>query len=288
MKKKCVLVLITGLLTVLTACQSGSSTNNYVIDIISREQGSGTRTAFEELLGINSDRDHLMTKNVGIKDGNGLVATYIAKNDLAIGYVSFATLESNKDIVNGLSINGVEATPENVLNGTYALSRPFVAVYQDSNLSEVERAFIEFLSSAQGLAALESAETIVDYTNAPNFEMSDYGELKGNMILGGSTSTERAVKEAAGVFTALFPQVTYSYSATGSGSGIQNAQNGTYSIGFSSRSITQSELESGLQASTICQDGIVFIVNGENPIQDITSDQIRNIYLGNISFWNEI
>jgi len=288
MKKKCALALILGLLTVLTACQAGNSTGNDGIDVISREQGSGTRTAFEELLEINNDKTQLMTSNVGIKDGNGLVATYIARNNSAIGYVSFATLETNKASVHGLSIDGVEASPENVINGTYGISRPFVAIYQEENLSEVDRAFIEFLGSVQGLSALEGAETIVDYTDAPQFDVSKYENLRGNMVLGGSTSTERAVKEAAGVFKAMFPQVTYSYSATGSGSGIQNAQNGTYTIGFSSRSMTDSELENGLKETTICKDGIVFIVNNDNPIKNISSQQIRDIYLGVIKSWDEL
>ena len=288
MKKKYVLIMMISILTIMTACHTGNSAANVVIDVISREQGSGTRTAFEELLEINTSEETLMTDDAGIKDGNGLVATYVARNIEAVGYVSFATLEANKEIVHGLSVDGVAPTAENVLNGSYEIARPFVAVYKEEFLSDVEKAFLEFLESAQGLQALESAETIVDYSEASSFDASKFEGLKGNMILGGSTSTERSIKAAAGVFTAMFPHVTYSYASTGSGSGIQNADNGTYSIGFSSRSITESELGSGLEARVVCRDGIVFIVNKDNLVENLSSEQVRDIYLGKVKFWNEV
>jgi len=288
MKKKNILMLMFCVLTIMTACHSGNSTENVVIDVISREQGSGTRTAFEELLEVNTDIDHLMTSEAGIKDGNGLVATYVARNNEAIGYVSFATLEANKDIIHGLDVDGVSPTAQNVLNGTYKVARPFVAVYKEEFLTDADRVFLEFLDTIQGLQALESAETIVDYSAASSFDATKYGNLTGNIILGGSTSTERSIKAAASVFTALFPHVTYSYASTGSGSGIQNADNGTYAIGFSSRAIAESELENGLEAKIVCRDGIVFVVNKNNAVEGMSSEQIRDIYLGKIKYWTEL
>ena len=63
------------------------------IDVVSREAGSGTRSAFEEIIGFNGEDQDPLTANATIKDGNGVVATYVDGNDAAIGYVSFVTLK---------------------------------------------------------------------------------------------------------------------------------------------------------------------------------------------------
>ena len=259
-----------------------------VIDVVSREEGSGTRSAFEEIIGFNVDGEDPMTSNATIKDGNGVVATYVAGNESAIGYVSFVTLEEKASELKGLTVDGVEPTAANVLEGTYGVSRPFMMVYKDENLTDVERAFIDFLASKDGLEVLESTGTIVDTANAEDFDMSKYDNLTGNMTLGGSTSTEKAVKTAADEFTALFPKVTYTYDGTGSGTGVKNAQDGTYTLGFASRELKESEIESGLAYSTLCMDGIAVVVNKENSTNDITLEQIREVYTGKITDWNEV
>lgn len=259
-----------------------------VIDVVSREEGSGTRSAFEEIIGFNVDGEDPMTSNATIKDGNGVVATYVAGNESAIGYVSFVTLEEKASELKGLTVDGVEPTAANVLEGTYGVSRPFMMVYKDENLTDVERAFIDFLASKDGLEVLESTGTMVDTANAEDFDMSKYDNLTGNMTLGGSTSTEKAVKAAADEFTALFPKVTYTYDGTGSGTGVKNAQDGTYTLGFASRELKESEIESGLAYSTLCMDGIAVVVNKENSTNDITLEQIREVYTGKITDWNEV
>ena len=259
-----------------------------VIDVVSREEGSGTRSAFEEIIGFNVDGEDPMTSNATIKDGNGVVATYVAGNESAIGYVSFVTLEEKASELKGLTVDGVEPTAANVLEGTYGVSRPFMMVYKDENLTDVERAFIDFLASKDGLEVLESTGPIVDTANAEDFDMSKYDNLTGNMTLGWSTSTEKAVKAAADEFTALFPKVTYTYDGTGSGTGVKNAQDGTYTLGFASRELKESEIESGLAYSTLCMDGIAVVVNKENSTNDITLEQIREVYTGKITDWNEV
>ena len=121
------------------------------IDVVSREAGSGTRSAFEEIIGFNGENQDSLTANATIKDGNGVVATYVAANDAAIGYVSFVTLEENHGKINGLTVEGVEATAENVLEGKYSVARPFEMVYMEENITDVERAFIDCVSSIDGL-----------------------------------------------------------------------------------------------------------------------------------------
>ena len=139
MKKLLSLVAAAALTFSMAACGStnnGSDTTQAVegaIDVVSREAGSGTRSAFEEIIGFNGENQDPLTANATIKDGNGVVATYVAANDAAIGYVSFVTLEENHGKINGLTVEGVEATAENVLEGKYSVARPFEMVYMEEN-----------------------------------------------------------------------------------------------------------------------------------------------------------
>lgn len=256
------------------------------IAVISREEGSGTRSAFEELVGISEERP--LTEHALIQNGNGTVATAIETNPAAIGYVSFSTL-SEKEGIHGISVDGVEPTVQNVLDGTYSLSRPFVLIYDQNTATEADMAFIKFLESDQGLYELETHGAIVDLTNAPTFDMEAFDAgLEGELKLGGSTSTEAAVIAAAETFTALFPKITFVYDSTGSGSGIKYAQEGTYTIGFSSREVEASELGEGAVAETFCKDGIAVAVKDGNAFKNITKEQLLAIYTGETTTWEEL
>lgn len=258
------------------------------IDVVSREAGSGTRGAFEEIIGFNGDDQDAMTEAAVIKDGNGVVATYVEGNESAIGYVSFVTLEENEGKIKGLVVDGVEPTSENVLSGDYSVARPFKMVYKEENITDVDRAFMDFLASIEGLEILEEKGAIVDTTNAQSFDVTAYGDLSGTMTLGGSTSTEKAVKAAAEEFVALFPNVQFSYDATASGTGVKNAISGSYSLGFASREIKESELAEGITEVTLCMDGIALIVNPENTVEEISKEQILEVYTGKITDWSEL
>ncbi|WP_303864595.1 phosphate ABC transporter substrate-binding protein [Alkalibaculum bacchi] len=118
------------------------------IVVVSREDGSGTRGAFEEIVGF----EEKLTANATIAEGNGNVQSTVAENENAIGYVSFTYIN---DTIKALTVEGVEATTDNVLNETYKVSRPFVMVYQDKNLNDAGKAYIEFLMGAEGQAIVE-------------------------------------------------------------------------------------------------------------------------------------
>lgn len=254
------------------------------IAVVSREVGSGTRSAFEELVGLSEEAP--LTQNAVVQNGNGTVATFVDTNPAAIGYVSFSTLQE-KNSIRGIAVDGVEPTVENVLNGEYALSRPFVLIYDQNAVSEADLAFIKYLESQDGLMELESHGAVVDMTQAEPFDMAAIdAKLSGDLKLGGSTSTETAIIAVAETFTALFPNVNYTYDSTGSGAGIKNAQDGTYSIGFSSREVEDSELAGSVVAETFCKDGIAIVVKNENELKEITKDQLLAIYTGEIKTWD--
>lgn len=117
--------------------------NDADIVVVSREDGSGTRTAIEELVGFENE----LVDGATIADGNGNVASTVAENPNAIGYVSFTTLEDNTDTITGLNVDGAEPTPMNVKSGDYAVARPFLLVYKDENLTEEDKEVLEWIET---------------------------------------------------------------------------------------------------------------------------------------------
>ncbi len=113
------------------------------IVVVSREDGSGTRSAIEELVGFENE----LVDGATIADGNGNVASTVAENPNAIGYVSFTTLEDNTDSISGLLVDGAEPTPMNVKSGDYAVARPFLLVYQDAELTDEDREVLEWIET---------------------------------------------------------------------------------------------------------------------------------------------
>jgi len=296
MKKFKALSLLLVLALVLVACGNGSDDNTTdetngddLIAVNSREEGSGARGAFEELVDVNTEEGvNDMTAAAIIRDGNGVVANAVMDSSAAIGYISFATFISQGDALRGLYIGGVAPTTENMLAGDYALVRPFNFVYMEENLGDIERAFIEFATSVEGLTILEDMGAVVDFDGAANFDVAAHGNLTGTSSFGGSTSTEATASALIEEFRAWFPQVEITYDSTGSGAGITGAREGTFTIGFASREILESELEGGLNVVMYCKDGIVIVVNPANDVTDLTIDQLRDIWMGVITTWSEV
>lgn len=114
------------------------------IVVISREEGSGTRDAFQEIVGYKSEE---LIKDATIADGSGAVKTAVAGNENAIGFASFEYID---DSVAALKVNDVEATADNVKAGEYKLSRPFLLVTKKDSLSEAGTALIDYVLSAEG------------------------------------------------------------------------------------------------------------------------------------------
>ncbi len=130
--------------------------NDADIVVVSRENGSGTRSAFEEIVGIGD----LLTQKAIIKSGNGEVASYVAGEPNAIGYTSFVTLESNSDKIKGVQVEGVTPEVANVQNESYKLSRPFIMIYDTTKINDAEKAFVDFLFTEEGQDLMEEAGAI--------------------------------------------------------------------------------------------------------------------------------
>ncbi len=136
-------------------------------------------------------------------------------------------------------------------------------------------------------AASEPASTAPVSSEAASSE-AEGEELSGSVSTNGSTSMENVIGILSEQFMADHPGVTVTYDPTGSGTGIDAAKNGTTDIGLSSRALTEEEIAGGLVGTNVALDGIAIIVNAENPVADLTVEQIASIYTGEVADWSEV
>lgn len=256
------------------------------ITVISREEGSGTRGAFVELMGIQQENDKgekedMTTENAEITSSTSVVLQSVADNKDAIGYISLGSLN---DTVKAIKVDGVEPSVEDILNGSYAVARPFVVCYKEGELSELAADFMTFIMSEQGQAII----TDNGYISEGNDGAYTGSGMSGSLTLSGSTSVSPVMEKIADAYKEINPDTVIEVQQTGSGAGITAATEGACDLGMSSRALKDTELEKGLTAKTIANDGIAVIVNHENPVDDLTSEQIMKIYTGEITNWADL
>ena len=297
MKKKILAIAMTALMVVgVAACGSSSSnatTDSSLTDttadgmtgqisVISREEGSGTRGAFVELMGIVDDSDNdITTIDAEITNSTSVMLTTVAGNKQSIGYVSLGSLS---DDVKAVKVDGVEASVDDIKNGSYSVSRPFLVAYKDGQLSELAQDYLKYILSADGQAIISENGYISVSDSAEAYTASG---LSGKLVLAGSTSVSPVMEKLADAYKALNPDVTIEIQQTGSGAGITSAIEGVCDFGMSSRELKESEAAE-LKADQIALDGIAVIVNNENPTDDISSENIKNIYLGEVTNWEDV
>lgn len=272
-------------IAVFTGCgnnNADSKTDGAPITVISREDGSGTRGAFTELMGIMVDDVDNTTTSAEISQSTSVVLTTVAGNKNSIGYVSLGSLN---DAVKAVKVDGVDATVENIKGGSYAASRPFLVVTNDK-LTDVSKDFIKFIISKQGqdIIAEEGYITIDD--NAADYETQK--GISGKIVLAGSTSVSPVMQKLADAYKAIYSDVTLEIQQTGSGAGITSTIEGACDIGMSSRDLKPEETAEGIEGITIAMDGIAVVVNNENSVEDLTSEQIRQIFTGEVTDWSQV
>ena len=253
------------------------------ITVISREEGSGTRGAFVELMGVETDEGDMTTVDAEIANSTSLVQSTVAGNPNAIGYISLGSYDASA--VKALKVDGVEVSVDTIKAGEYAVSRPFVVCYKEENLSELGKDFVSYIMSAEGQQILSDEGYIAADDAAASYTASG---LSGNLSVNGSTSVGPVMEVLAEAYKALNPDVVIDVQQTGSGTGITSAIDGSCEIGMSSRALKDEEIAEGLVPVTIALDGIAVIVNQQNPVEDLTSEQIQKIYIGEITDWSQL
>ncbi len=249
------------------------------IVVVSREEGSGTRAAFEELVLAAGDSEAVITENALLQQSNGQVRTTVSTTPDAIGYLSFGFLDAS---INTVAIDSVDPTVANVKNGSYPIFRPLNMLTKGAP-NALAQAFLDFILGADGQAIV--AEDYITVTE----EVSMDG-LSGQLQLAGSTTVQPLAEVLAEAFMAIHPDVTIEVQGGGSSVGVTSAGEGTVDIGDASRNIKDSEFETfpDLQVFTIAYDGIAIVTNPDLTLPSLTIQQIRDIFAGAITNYSEV
>lgn len=274
MKKIFALILICALtvcaLGTLTSCGGAKFDENKNISVVTREDGSGTKSAFMEIIGLKGKTD---VSGVIVATGTAAVLQEVKGNPLAIGYDSLGYIT---DEVKVLKVDGVEPTPENIKNGSYKISRPLNVVYQESKAaSEVNTAFLTFLQSSDARTVISdngyvsTGEGAVAYTVVPG--------LTGEISISGSTSLKPLMEKLAAKFEEMQSGVSVTVGGGGSGTGYNDAKNGVSDFGMISETFN-SEKADNCTYYEVAKDGIAVIVNKANTLDSISPEDLKNIY----------
>lgn len=303
MKKRLVMVAMGALLALglfgIVGCSGGnggdggSSSNGDAakatspsgeVSVYSREDGSGTRGAFIELFGIeekdaNGEKVDMTTPTAAITNSTSVMMTSVAGDANGIGYISLGSLN---DTVKAVKIDGAEATTANVKSGDYKIARPFNIVTKDG-LSDVAQDFVDFIMSADGQKVVGDEKYIPVDESAKAYTASG---KSGKVIIAGSSSVTPVMEKLAEAYKALNPNVTIEVNQSDSTTGVNMATEGTCDIGMASRELKDSE-KSSVKATVIAQDGIAVVVNKDASVAELTSDQVKAIYTGEVTTWEE-
>ena len=287
------------LMGALAGCGSSSSTSETteegsgaapaavsgVIDVVSREDGSGTRGAFIELFGIevkdeNGNKTDRTTPDAIIANQTEVMMQNVAGDKNAIGYASLGSVD---DSIKVLSIDGTEASAENVLNGSYKISRPF-NIATKGDLSDATQDFINYILSAEGQKVINDNGYIQIDDKAEAFQSNG---ATGEITVAGSSSVTPVMEKLKEAYEEVNSGVSITIQESDSTTGMTSAMEGVCDIGMASRELSEEEAAE-LTPVKIALDGIAVIVNPENALNDLSAEQVCSIFTGEITDWSEL
>ena len=267
-----------------TSCTEEKWNKNSSINVLSREDGSGTRGAFIELFGVEKKNAQgkkvdYTTDEASITNSTAVMLTTVAGNKYAIGYVSLGSLSSSVKVV---KIDGVSATVDNINNGSYKIARPFNVAVRN-NLSNVAQDFLNYILSSDGQDIIAANK----YIKVPAANSYSASGISGKIVVAGSSSVSPVMEKLIEAYKALNPSVQIELQTSDSTTGVINAIDGTCDIGMASRALKDSEKEKGVREVTIAIDGIAVIINNDNPVESLKKSDVEGIFTGKINSWSE-
>lgn len=280
MKKIISIVAAVALMAALFAGCAGSNTSK--INVITREDGSGTRSAFIELFGIESENENgdKMDNTVitaETTNSTSVMITSVASDPNAIGYISMGSLGED---VKPVMIDGAASTVENVENGTYKVCRPFNIAVMDG-ISQTAQDFIDFIMSEEGQRVVSENGYIPQGTGGAYSGSAP----AGTVTVAGSSSVTPVMEKLKEAYQKVNPNAQIVIQQNDSTTGVTSAIDGICDIAMVSRELKESELSAGLSPTTIAIDGIAVIVNPDNPVDSLTSEEVKAIYTGEKTEW---
>jgi phosphate transport system substrate-binding protein len=250
------------------------------IHLVSREEGSGTRSAFTSLFGVLDAQKTDATSLASEVTNSTSVMLFSIQNDpSAIGYLSLGSLNN---MVKPLRIEGVYPSQDGVRSGAYPIARPFLVATR-GELSATARDFLAFIQSDDGQVIVEENGYVQIEETAPYAA----GDVSGKVVLAGSSSVAPVMEALAEAYQDRQTDVRIEVQQSDSSTGMSATIDGICDIGMTSRELTQSEIDKGLTSTVIARDGIVVVVCPENPVDGLSIAQVRVIFLGEVKSWEE-
>lgn len=255
-----------------------SDQEDFDITVVSREDGSGTRGAFIELVGLEEEKDgekkDTTTDEAVVQNSTNGVMQTVSQDPSAIGYVSLGSVNDN---VKKVKVDGAEATEKNIESGDYTLQRPFNLAFKEDKLDDLAKDFLAFVLS-------KDAQEIVGKEGYIKVEAKDYKakKVKGNLTIAGSTSVTPLMEKLVEKYKDVNPDAKIEIQSTGSSSGIESTISDVSQIAMASRELKDEEKDK-LQVEVLAKDGIAVIVNkDDSKLNDLTKDQLKEIFSGKI------
>lgn len=279
-------LILTSALTAASAWPWSNSgfNNKKAISVLSREEGSGTRGAFIELFGIekkgeDGKKTDFTTDEAVVTNSTAVMLAGVAGDRYAVGYVSLGSLNES---VKAVKIEGAVPSVANINSGAYKISRPFNVAVKE-NISPAARDFLDFVLSDEGQKIVGANKYIQVQSKAYKSSMAE-----GKVVVSGSSSVSPLMEKLSEAYGSVNPNVKIELQTSDSSTGVSNAAAGTCDIGMASRGLKDSEKAKGLQEITIALDGIAVIVNKENPLENLTKEDVEAIFTGKTKRWNEV
>jgi phosphate transport system substrate-binding protein len=264
--------------------QSGSSQSaGRPITVISREDGSGTRSAFVELFEVlDANKKDNTTVQAEITNNTAVMMTSVAGDRNAIGYLSLGSLNNT---VKALKIDGASATAAAIKSGVYKIARPFYIAVRN-NVSAAAQDFIAFITSAEGQGIVSSSGYLpLDNVTAGTPARAAPGT---KIVVAGSSSVTPLMEKLREAYIKKYPGVDIEIQQSDSSTGMNSTIDGICDIGMASRELKQSELDKGITGIVIATDGIAVIVNKENPLEGLSREQVKAIFSGSVTDWSSL
>lgn len=284
MKKKVIAAAMAAMMVAVPVTTALADASGDIV-VCSREDGSGTRGAFIELVGVEQkDEDgnkvDMTTEAAEITNSTSAMMTKVAGDENAIGYISLGSLD---DSVTAVAIDGVEATVENVESGDYTVVRPFNILTMEEISAEAQD-FIDFILSEEGQTVISDN----GYIALSDAEPFAGGSVSGKIVVGGSSSVTPVMEKLAEAYAEVNANLEIEVMQSDSTTGVTSTIDGNYDIGMASRDLKEEEEAEGISATMIAQDGIAVIVNNESGVTELTIEQVMLIYTGELTTWEDV
>ena len=265
---------------------------------ITREMGSGTRSAFVDIFDIKAERGgkkiDAISQNAEVTNSTGVMILSVSNAKNAIGYISLGSLNER---VKALKIDGVAPSVANVGNKSYKIVRPFNVAFKRDSKNALIADFLSFTQSKNAVQIIQKTGYIAlpsDNQNAPKgaktSPQSDYKsqDLQGKLVIAGSSSITPLMEKLQEAYIALNPRAEVEILQSDSTMGINATTENIADIAMVSRELTKDEIARGLVVQVLAMDALVVIVNKQNALENLRADAIKQIFLGQITKWNEL